>query len=794
MSDGISSPPDGVAASRSGTDTVTGSARVGAEAGGNAAPETGRDTGSRGRSDDTHSARDPAVSIAASIVDLKPGDRLVETVARIDAEGRPVLETKIANYALTPDAGLKAGDSVHLLIHDAAERLHADLITKNGTALTPPPRLSLTVTALHIDPTHTAHSETASNTIQAYKPGGQAIGHMGGQIGVPGDTVAVPAAGEAFLPPPIVAVQPTALPPIGAPPAQPPGTMATPGALLLNAEAASTPSMLAAAGLSDATGSGAVLRPAIALTAAGQTLAVNPISPAIAQLIPSRSLLIQSVTSLTLDETRALSLPIQAVQHSDAALTRLETHRPDGARGPVLFAPLPAISGLVGRPVFTEAVDLPDANSHRPPVFAVPQQVSPSGITSNDTLQQNQSQKPAAQFDAVFTPHSPDRDSNADSGAGLSQTGAVTPSVPISLLPKDSPVAPVGSLVIQTATILGTQLEASGPHTRVDLGTSIGTFRVNLPVAARPAPGDILTVMPPPDTQTRSAHSPAGVAGDLGGADETGSIGGAITGPSGASGAALPGQGTAASASQLAAQISAMSGTEAGDVAAAATLTARAASAGLEAELAALIGAGDPVLTEALAARSADGGGRLTQSMLFLFAALGRGRGDAGQRWAPDLGGGPSGLLDTLRSQFTRFFAPTDAPPRDWNFIQLPFDIRDSSVSLLTFWWRYEDLDADQKRQNPGSTAEDSSNSVRRFLLDVSFTVIGPIQLDGHIADKRFDLTLRTEKLLPTGLAEDLSGLFAAALDANGYTGALRIREGERFVSNTDKPLAGDSA
>ncbi len=751
MSDGISSPPDGLSGSDRVTDSVTGVRRTGGEQGGASTPQTGgQSLGQAQVGDEPQTVRDPAVSIAASIADLRAGDRIVEMVSRIDSAGRPVLETPVANYALRPDAGLRPGDAVQLIIRDTERQLTADLVARNGTPIDPPVRLDLTVTALHVD----GVADAGATPIEAarYGPLQRPGGADGGQP-----------AGEALLAATRAAFASTATSSAAAPDA---------------AATVTNPISAIAALVSEQQGIGAAttqpvsaptaptaLGPAIAVTAAGAPLSLNPISEGLAALIPSDALRVQSVTSLTLEEIRMLALPIQSLQNSDSPLTRVETVRPDGARGPVVYAPLPVVSPLVGRPVFAASIDLPSPAAPRPPSFPVPQSVSlqnPADAVQNGPVY-------AASFAA---PGSPPLEAPQNAAASAApqrlQTQApapLGPSVDIQLRPSGSAAPPLGSVLIQGETILSTGLAASGPQTTVDLTTAIGTFRVALPSAERPAIGDILTVLPTPSAADAEVPDPT-----LAAAAPLGAVPGDAT------------PGDAAVNAQVAASASASLYTPPPNF----SDTRQQA----EAVLSQLAAVGDPGLVEALQARSAAGGPQLTNSVLFLLSALGRGREAPGDAWlGRDTSGARAGLIDSLRQNFARLFAPADGTGSDWRVLQLPFEVRDTAVSVLSFWWRDEVTDRDGNRRSPDD-GEGAAPPARRFVVDVAFSVIGEVQLDGLIEGRHFDLTLRTEHVLPTGLGEDLVTLFTGALDANGYAGMLRIRESETFLIDLDSLLA----
>ncbi|WND02746.1 hypothetical protein QGN29_14440 [Temperatibacter marinus] len=95
------------------------------------------------------SFRDPAVSIDATTAHISKGEVLTPTVHSIDSEGRPIVDTEKAMFALRPDSGLKIGDTLTLKIIEADATLRADLLKQNERKLEPPIRLQMIVISKH---------------------------------------------------------------------------------------------------------------------------------------------------------------------------------------------------------------------------------------------------------------------------------------------------------------------------------------------------------------------------------------------------------------------------------------------------------------------------------------------------------------------------------------------------------------------------------------------------------------------------------------------------------------------
>ena len=95
---------------------------------------------------------DTAVAVSPTLAHLEPGQEIRGDIVRIDGEGRPVLETREAAYALEPDAGLRKDDRIAILIETVEKRAIGQLIEKAGQRLEVPVSVRLTLLSLHRTP------------------------------------------------------------------------------------------------------------------------------------------------------------------------------------------------------------------------------------------------------------------------------------------------------------------------------------------------------------------------------------------------------------------------------------------------------------------------------------------------------------------------------------------------------------------------------------------------------------------------------------------------------------------
>jgi|GEM_PF-4589410 len=89
---------------------------------------------------------------------------------------------------------------------------------------------------------------------------------------------------------------------------------------------------------------------------------------------------------------------------------------------------------------------------------------------------------------------------------------------------------------------------------------------------------------------------------------------------------------------------------------------------------------------------------------------------------------------------------------------------------------------------------DDGSNGGRddterpcRFLVDVAFSRIGPLQIDGLIKAERFHMIVRTQHPLDPALRHELQVTFSDCLEAAGYAGGMTFQDGGRGWLSPDR-------
>ncbi|MFV3074501.1 hypothetical protein [Niveispirillum fermenti] len=170
---------------------------------------------------------------------------------------------------------------------------------------------------------------------------------------------------------------------------------------------------------------------------------------------------------------------------------------------------------------------------------------------------------------------------------------------------------------------------------------------------------------------------------------------------------------------------------------------------------------------------------RLTTTLTFFLSAL-RG-GDAGGWLGPAAtelleARGQGRLLARLREDFRAAAQHAAEPaPDGWRGMPIPLGTPDHVTRAQLHVRHSTDQDGD------GQGTQDGRGAARRFLLDLSFSNLGPMQLDGMVRSGRFDLMIRTRTLLPADMRQTIGTLFRESLETVGYAGTIGFQTGAHF-------------
>jgi len=712
---------------------------------------TGEKHGEQGarneRSDAAH-ARDPAVSISASAAHLEIGEHLKRQVNKVDLEGRPIIVTETATFALRPDAGLRPGDDVELRIVEAGKKVSADLYMKNGRIIDPPVRLSLIVIAIHapvVEGSELQHSQVqpsyggsgrAPTTTEdpealATLYGARASALPNAVSNQPTTYSAPRTAFQSYqpvdLPQALVADNPDRIgarsnssdlatliaAQQGQTPRPFPYQSSTPQASLMpgampqdGAHLIPKSPLTAVAAEAGTQGLGPAL-PAFMADGSARTLQL--MDPSVSRVSPAEVAAVNTVQPLAPEDAKALPLTMAALGKLGTPLARVETSLGSFVMG------LKAAAPLMGEQVRVSAAAIEAAVAPAP---AAPQ---PTGFKARLTPSPTQAPRNVL-INMVADPAA------ADPGKQVATVKAVH--------------------------IARAFLAADGPRADLRIETTAGLITVTLPNALRPAPGSGIEIGLPP--QTESAPLPPSAT---------------YAPPMVPTGAVVPDPVTM-------------------------TALSHHAWPALH-ESMAVLAAHDPAAMSQLATRSADGGGKLANSLLFFLAAAGRSSPEAwlGKEATDALERHNRSLLDMLKQDIAQLMTRATDGAGEWRQVLLPLDARSADMPLIAMLFgqgAHVDPDREHSRRDGGD--EQERDDLRRFVLEVQFSILGPVQLDGIIRGQRFDLTLRTALALPGTLRQDAMQLFDDAIAASAFTGQLSIQEKTAFPLDVAAIMAGGKA
>lgn len=182
---------------------------------------------------------------------------------------------------------------------------------------------------------------------------------------------------------------------------------------------------------------------------------------------------------------------------------------------------------------------------------------------------------------------------------------------------------------------------------------------------------------------------------------------------------------------------------------------------------------------------------QLTKTLVVFLAAL---RGGDASGW---LGGeamstlskaGRGRLSARLTDDFNSIAAQAAEPSKEgWRTYAVPFG--DEVGRLQVHVRAVNDEDEDEEAAVSGPRPP---KVLRRFLIDLQLSQLGAMQLDGLIWTGRFDMVIRTRKLLPSDLTRELHSIYSNSLMAVGYSGTLAFQTGAHgWVEHAQQQASG---
>jgi hypothetical protein len=130
---------------------------------------------------------------------------------------------------------------------------------------------------------------------------------------------------------------------------------------------------------------------------------------------------------------------------------------------------------------------------------------------------------------------------------------------------------------------------------------------------------------------------------------------------------------------------------------------------------------------------------------------------------------GKKELADALSSDFDKLSTQSkNILPGNWRAVSIPLR-HESQISQMQFYVRRQHDQEQDKKSGANKPAT-------RFILNVTLSRMGALQLDGFIQKKNFDIILRTDEKLPFDMRQELMKRFAQGLDQVQMQGGISFQ------------------
>jgi hypothetical protein len=189
--------------------------------------------------------------------------------------------------------------------------------------------------------------------------------------------------------------------------------------------------------------------------------------------------------------------------------------------------------------------------------------------------------------------------------------------------------------------------------------------------------------------------------------------------------------------------------------------------------LAALGAANDPAAAQALAGKLPQSGPGLAAGLMTMIGQLAS--GEAAEWLGPALREaleriGRRELSDRLRGEFQQLSRLASEPASgDWRVMFLPLR-HEGELHQINLYLR-------GRRKGD----KDEPDTGTRFIVEVDMTRLGPIQLDGLVHGRRFDLMLRSRMPLLPSMRRDIEAIFDEARGITGFAGTIGFQIAASF-------------
>lgn len=130
-------------------------------------------------------------------------------------------------------------------------------------------------------------------------------------------------------------------------------------------------------------------------------------------------------------------------------------------------------------------------------------------------------------------------------------------------------------------------------------------------------------------------------------------------------------------------------------------------------------------------------------------------------------------IFKALFKDFGRLAQLKTAPLRgEWRPTLIPFQ-NDQNLSALVILSREEQAQHHDDEGSKNDENDKNNPDHKRFLIAVDLSHLGKVELDGLLRPLRLDFVLRSEKSIPKAIKEDMKNSFEAAMSKSELTGSL---------------------
>ena len=123
---------------------------------------------------------------------------------------------------------------------------------------------------------------------------------------------------------------------------------------------------------------------------------------------------------------------------------------------------------------------------------------------------------------------------------------------------------------------------------------------------------------------------------------------------------------------------------------------------------------------------------------------------------------GKESLLSRLAGETSSLAANADTPATEWKSLPIPL-LWQNEISKVML----------HVREEPPEQNQESKDGAARFVLDLSLTRMGDVQLDGLVRGKQIDLIVRTQAPVSGSMQDAMRVAYANALDGTDVFGEI---------------------